>query len=233
MEKKVTQHNLFRIILALVFICFGIVALGNNIGWWNIDDLFLEWWPLILVLLGFITIFAQGGSFGGGVFMIFLGVLFLLHTHNIYDISDLIWPAMLILVGVIVWPRKKQISNPDASGGVHVNSADHVFNINTLFNRQHEIINDKQLAGGHGTAVFGNLTIDLREAIPKTGAYIEISAIFGDVSLAIPLNWNVTKHGGSVFGKVEDRRKFISEPSAAYSVTIEMNAVFGHVELTN
>jgi len=234
MEKRSVRHNLFRIILAIVFICFGIIALGNNIGWWDIDDLFLTWWPLILILLGFITIFAPGGSWGGGVFLIILGIVLLLHTHGIYDISDLIWPAMLILVGFLVWPKKHSAPKPCPPGGEPRDTGeDHTFNINTLFQSQRETIIDKQLSGGHGTAVFGNLELDLRQSVPRTGAYMEISAVFGKVRLSVPQNWNITKHGGPVFGSIDDRRRQSAETAYTHPVTIEMNAVFGNVELTD
>jgi predicted membrane protein len=235
MEKKNTRHNLFRITLALLFMCFGIIALGNNIGWWNIDDLFLTWWPLILILLGFITIFAPGGSWGGGVFLVVLGIILLLHTHGVYDIGRLIWPAMLIMVGVIIWPRKKdERGDDDISSGVSAEILpEHVFNYNVLFHGKRKSINDKQLGGGHGTAVFGSLVLDLRQAVPKSGAYIELNAVFGSVRIAVPPHWNVTKNGGAVFGKVTDRRKQLSESAYSYPVTIETNAVFGHIELSD
>ncbi|MCD6447174.1 MAG: hypothetical protein J7L40_03290 [Candidatus Marinimicrobia bacterium] len=237
MEKHPNRHNIFRIVLALVFIAFGLVALGNNLGWWDIDDLFLEWWPMILVLIGLVTIFAPGGSWGGGIFLIFLGVVFLLHSHGIYDISELIWPAMLVMVGIMVWPRKRSATKTQtshekhSSESHHATSADHVFNINTLFNSRREVIRDETLAGGHGTAVFGNLDLDLRLASPKDNIYIEVSAIFGNVSLMVPPNWKIVKHGGSVFGKVDDRRTNVPESNFSKTVTIEMNAIFGRVDL--
>ncbi|MEA2077799.1 MAG: DUF5668 domain-containing protein [Candidatus Marinimicrobia bacterium] len=239
MEKHSHQHNIFRIVLALVFVCFGLVALGNNLGWWSIDDLFLEWWPMILVLIGLVTIFAPGGSWGGGIFLIFLGILFLLHSHDIYDISDLIWPAMLMMIGIMVWPRKRRIfegKNGDKNDNEayhHATNADHVFNINTLFNSRREIIRDDQLAGGHGTAVFGNLDLDLRQAKPKDGAYLEVTAVFGNVSLMVPSDWKIVKQGSPVFGKIDDRRTNIPENGFSKTVTIEMNAIFGRVDLLN
>lgn len=230
---------MFRIILALVFVAFGLVALGNNLGWWNIDDLFLEWWPMILVLIGLITVFSPGGSWGGGIFLIFLGILFLLHSHGIYDISDLVWPAMLIMVGVIIWPRKRRIAEPcesdknDGAASYHTTNSDHVFNINTLFNSRREVIRDSMLAGGHGTVVFGNLDLDLRNSTPKEGAYIEVTAAFGNVTLMVPADWKVVKHGGSVLGKVNDGRSNTSDPAQTRTISIEMNAVFGRVDLLN
>lgn len=239
METRSNGHHLFRIILAIVFVCFGIIALGNNLNWWDIDDLFLEWWPMILVLVGLVTIFAPGGSWGGGIFLIFVGLLFLLHSHGIYDISDLIWPALLIMVGVMIWPRRKRISNTQdphntkTRSNIHETGSDHVFNINTLFNSQREVIKDDQVAGGHGTAVFGNLDIDLRQTSPKPGAYFEFTAIFGNMTIMIPSDWKIIKHGGPVFGKVNDLRINLSEINSNKTVTIEMNAVFGRIDLLN
>jgi predicted membrane protein len=237
MEKRPNRHNVFRIVLALVFVTFGLVALGNNLGWWDIDDLFLEWWPMILVLIGLVTIFAPGGSWGGGIFLIFLGVIFLLHSHGIYDISELIWPAMLVMVGIMVWPRKRSASKKQTPGETysseshHTTNTNHVFNINTLFNSRREVIRDEALAGGHGTAVFGNLDLDLRLANPKDNIYIEVSAVFGNISLMVPSNWKIVKHGGPVFGKVDDRRTNVPERDFSKTVTIEMNAIFGRVDL--
>jgi predicted membrane protein len=233
MGKRTERHNLFRVVLALVFMCFGIIALGNNIGWWNIDDLFLTWWPLILILLGFITIFAPGGSWGGGVFLVMLGIVLLLHTHNVYDIGRLIWPAMLIMIGVIIWPRKKEdYPGEDPSSNTTIeNLPEHVFNYNVLFHGQRKTVSDKQLSGGHGTAVFGSLEIDLRQSVPKSDAYIELNAVFGNISMSVPSHWKVTKNGGAVFGKIDDRRKAIADSAYSYPVTIETNAVFGRIEL--
>jgi predicted membrane protein len=238
MEKKTHRHNMFRIILALVFVAFGIVALGNNLNWWNIDDLFLMWWPMILVLIGLITIFAPGGSWGGGIFLIFLGVIFLLHSHGIYDISELVWPAMLMMVGIMIWPRRRRVREDQSNDGngksnYRDTGTDHIFNINLLFDSRREIIRDDQLAGGHGTAVFGSLDLDLRQASPKDNAYLEITAVFGSVSIMIPSNWKVVKHGGPVFGKVNDNRINVPGDGFMKTVTIEMNAIFGHVDLVN
>lgn len=238
MERKAHRHNLFRVVLALVFVAFGLVALGNNLNWWNIDDLFVQWWPMILVLIGLITIFAPGGSWGGGVFLIFLGVIFLLHSHGVYDISELIWPAMLMMVGIMIWPRRKHIpGDKNAAGQSNANyretNADHVFNINNLFDSRREMIRDELLAGGHGTSVFGQLELDLRGCNPKENAYIEVTAVFGNIRLMIPQDWKVVKHGGPVFGKVNDKRVNIPENTGAKTVTIEMNAIFGSVDLEN
>ena len=214
MEKGSSGHSLFRVVLALVFICFGLIALGNNLAWWDIDDLFFDWWPLILVLIGLITIFTPGGSWGGGVFLIFLGVVFLLHTHGIYDLEDLIWPAVLIMVGIMILPRRakgpKQYhsgsegdndNDPKRERVFHATNADHVFTLNTIFNTQREVIKDDQLAGGHGTAAFGNLELDLRQTNPTMNTYLEFTAIFGNITLMVPQDWKIVKHGGPFLEK--------------------------------
>jgi len=238
MENKKHRHNIFRIVLALVFVAFGLVALGNNLGWWDIDDLFLEWWPMILVLIGLVTIFAPGGSWGGGIFLIFLGVIFLLHSHGIYDISELIWPAMLMMVGIMIWPRKKhdpECREKEGEENTHYRDTneEHIFNINSFFGSRKEIIRDDRLSGGHATAAFGVLKLDLRRAIPKESAYMEVTAVFGGVEIMIPRDWRVVKLGGPVLGNVNDKRDNVSELDFTRTVSIEMNAVFGHVDLMN
>ena len=246
MDKSTSGHSLFRVVLALVFICFGLIALGNNLNWWNIDDLFLNWWPLIVILIGLITIFAPGGSWGGGIVLIFLGVVFLLHTHGIYDLEDLVWPGVLIMLGIIILPRKRKAprhyhsgtegsnnTDPKRERVFHATNADHVFTINTIFNSQREVIKDDQLAGGHGTAAFGNLELDLRQSAPTLNTYLEFSAIFGNITLFVPKDWKIIKYGGPVFGKVNDHRNQASDSQNPKTVSIEMNAIFGSIDIMN
>lgn len=244
MKKGPRKNNIFRIILALVFVGFGLIALGNNLNWWNIDDLFLLWWPLIIILIGLVTVFSPGGSWGGGIFLIFLGVLFLLQTHGICDIEDLFWPAILIMIGVIIWPRKRLTSqentqNPDNKNDtsqenfVHSNNPDHIFNINAIFNSRKELIYVDQLSGGHGTAVFANLELDLRQCQPTVSTYLEFTAIFANITIIVPTDWKIIKHGGPVFGKIHDKRKYPSVDVQNKTVTMEMNAFFARIDLIN
>lgn len=235
MGRSKTQHNLFRVILSLFFIFFGIIALGNNIGWWYIDDILMTWWPLILLLLGFITLFAPGGSWGGGLVMILLGIVLLFHTHGIYDIGQLIWPAMLVLAGFLVWPRKKAAKEPSEipESSEEAKTDNHTFNINSVLKQKNIVISDKELSGGHATTVLGGLFLDLRNAVPNAAAFIEVSAVFAKLTVAVPANWNISKKGGAVLGKINDRRNSSGEAALSYSVTLDMNAVFGRIELIN
>lgn len=244
MEKVSHGNSIFRIVLALVFVSFGVIALGNNLNWWNIDDLFLEWWPLIIILIGLVTVFSPGGSWGGGIFLIFLGVLFLLHSHGIYDIEDLFWPALLIMIGIMIWPRKRKEPkihgersrhnhNSSENHTFHSNTIDHVFNFNTILNSQRELIREDQLSGGHGTAVLANLEIDLRQSTPSPSIYLEFTAIFGNITLFVPSDWDIIKHGGPVLGKITDKRSNLNETAQTKTVTIEMNAFFGSIVIMN
>lgn len=244
MKKGPRGNNIFRIILALVFVVFGAIALGNNFHWWDIDDLFLMWWPLIIILVGLVTVFSPGGSWAGGIFLTFLGLLFLLQTHGICDIESLFWPAILIMIGVIIWPRKRR--NPQENNGnpynnnnstpehtIHTNSSDHVFNINAIFNSRKELLCDDKLSGGHGTAVFAKLELDLRQCNPSVSTYLEFTAIFANITLLVPSNWKIVKHGSPVLGKINDKRTYPNDSTQNKTVTVEMNAFFGRIDLMN
>src|SRR4029079_12048156 len=60
-------------------------------------------WPMFLVIIGFAKVLtpSEEGRSGGGAWMIFLGVLFLLHTYDIFRLRDS-WPLFIVAGGVSI-----------------------------------------------------------------------------------------------------------------------------------
>ena len=77
------------------------------------------------------------------------------------------------------------------------------------------------------------MELDLRQVQPRDGAYIETTAVFGNIIITVPADWKIEKLGSPVFGRVDDRRNNINESGITKKVSIEMNAGFGKIELKN
>lgn len=227
------RSNFFRIILGSLFIFAGIVALGNNVGWWQIDDLFLEWWPLILILLGLLSVFSSGGSKGGGIVLIFVGTGFLLQSKGLFYIEDLIWPGILILVGIVIFTPKNNSTRVFKDGETTRSNEDHNFNINILFHNGHHIARDIALVEGQANCVFGNLDLDLSQSTPAPNAQVAVSAVFGKATVHVPGSWNIKQTGNSAFGGVQDLRIQRNSNPDGPTITLDLSAIFGSVELKN
>jgi hypothetical protein len=92
-------------------------------------------------------------------------------------------------------------------------------------------ISEADFHGTQCTAVFGECKIDLRNAqIQGREAVLEAYAIFGDIEIRVPQEWEVVSHGVAVFGSTGDKRR---HPPTGQSKTliVEGAAVFGVVEV--
>jgi Domain of unknown function (DUF5668) len=58
-------------------------------------------WPLFLLVVGVAKLFAPGedGRRGGAAWLIFIGLLFLLHTYDVFRLSES-WPLFIVAGGV-------------------------------------------------------------------------------------------------------------------------------------
>jgi len=88
--------------------------------------------------------------------------------------------------------------------------------------------------GTQCTAVFGECKIDLRNAqIQGREAVVETYAIFGDVEIWVPKDWEVVNHGFAVFGGMGDQRRRSSGGSDTKTLIVQGAAVFGAVQVKN
>ena len=79
-------------------------------------------------------------------------------------------------------------------------------------------------------ALFGGLTIDLREARIQDGSLIDATAIFGGIDIRVPKGVNVIVKATPLFGGVDDKSIDPKDPHAP-TVTIRCLAAFGGVDI--
>ena len=78
--------------------------------------------------------------------------------------------------------------------------------------------------------VFGEVTIDLRNAKINEDVVINTSSIFGGIDLFIPEDINVKVKSTSIFGGVDDKRKNRNNDSK-YTIYINSTCLFGGVDI--
>ena len=110
-----------KLLGGLLLILIGLIFLAQGHDWlfgWHLS--FSRLWPLLLIVMGLArmsiahgaTVEARGAglaerqrrrshSMGSGVWLIFLGALFLLHTNDIFPLSQS-WPLFIVWAGLMV-----------------------------------------------------------------------------------------------------------------------------------
>jgi len=219
MELQKNKRAIFGIILVIVGAVFLLENLGFNVSF----PRFLFQWQIILIIIGAVNLIS--GNKQSGFILIGVGIFFYLQYFNIID-SRTFWPVILIIVGIVFVLRgKKSIIN---SGENHHNFFDEV----AIFGGSQKKFVSDSLQGGKITNIFGGSEIDLRGAIAKEGAVIEIFTMFGGCDIIVPDNWNVISEVTAIFGGFSDNRVNISEDPIV-NVYIKGLTILGGGDLKN
>lgn len=169
----------------------------------------------------------SGGSLWG-VILILVGLAFL--GDNLgwfaFDIWDILWPAIIIIVGIqLLMRRGRRIEirtettmnagpvppPPPAPEAPPTTFGTRSSKVNTdQINESHMmgeldlIVDSATFRGGAVSTVFGDIRVDCRSAILADGEQVlSLNTVFGQVRLVIPATWEYTVEATTVFGEVE------------------------------
>ena len=207
----------------ILLILLGVLFLAPRVS--DLDLPLEQWWPLFLVVIGLAS--ASGGNLRGGAAVIAVGAAFLLHNLDVvgFDLSSL-WPVALIAVGAaMIFGFWRSGSNRATETGDELNVA-------SLFSESNQVAASEHFRGGTVSATFGSAEIDLRSAVPVDGvATVNVSVLFGRVTLRVPPDWAVEVRSSATFGSTESKRSEPSDPRARLTVT--GSCLFGEIEITS
>lgn len=92
----------------------------------------------------------------------------------------------------------------------------------------------RHLKKADATAIFGGVTLDLREARIDDTATVDAFAFFGGVDILVPRGWRVAVTGTPILGGFEDKTRYDDFlPPDAPVLTVDGLAVFGGVTVAN
>lgn len=218
-----------RLLVGAIVVALGLLFLLDTAGVLDAGRAIDRWWPAAIIAAGALTLAERPRALVRGAVLSVVGVLLLLFTTDVLgeDAWNYVWPAALIVVGLVIVARWRGRAVPPgvAEGDVITSTA--------VFGGSELASDDQSLRGGALTAVFGGITLDLREARPAdAGAVINATAVFGGIDLLVPRGWRITVRSLPVFGGLDDKTDHAASPAPdAPTLHVDAVSIFGGVSL--
>lgn len=207
--------------ITLLFEQAGIFPIFSKYIWFSVS----RFWPLILIFLGAKLLISKNDI--PGIILLLVGVAFLSSTLFSWNFFSVLWPVVIIAIGISILFRNETQGKPN----VTTSSTDkNYLSESVVFWGVDRKVKSKEFKGGEFNVAFGGLELDLREAkIAKGGAKIHINCAFGGVEVFVPKDCRIKTKGTGILGgwnpEVKDRG--ISEPV----LEITGGVIFGGVDI--
>jgi predicted membrane protein len=176
--------------------------------------------PVAVAFLGASIVANNRKNITGYLLILLAAVIFVRYTLDIDFEFKYVWAALPVIIGIAVlffsYNTKKL-----TSGENHF----------VIFGGKTDKITDSDFKGCSTFCMFGGHEIDLR-GIEFTGDIeINVTVLFGGVTVFVPSNVNVYVDSMPVFGGVENKTN--NARSDPYGVKVKALAIFGGVEIKN
>lgn len=254
-NKLKTTNSDGGFILGIVFLGIGILLLLRKLGF-----LFPDWilsWPMILIVVGVVISLKHQFKSLFGLFMMGLGVFFLLEREFNFDfgLDRYIVPLVLIGVGIHLILKKRKEKDffenrhfsplpNDVSEKIESEKpkySDFEGQESSFSNRLYESavlsgvnkrVVAKDLSGGKLTAVMGGIDLDLTQADFLGAIYLQVDVIFGGIKLIVPPHWQIQTEVTNIAAGIEDKRLYRqSEVDDTKVLIIRGTILFGGLEI--
>lgn len=236
-ENWMKNHRNSKILGGLFVIAAGVLILLKQIGM-PIPHWVLSW-EMILILIGFVMLVKHNFKKTGAYILILIGGAFLANDF-VPDLIEprFIWPVLIIILGASMIFKSGVISSkekqPSKLNTVFNDLAPEDFvNSSSFFSGITKKVVTKNFKGASITSVFGGNEVNMAQADFSGEAVIDVTCVFGGVTLIVPSNWKIKSDLTSVFGGIEDQRPAVlSENINDEKVLILKGAcIFGGIEI--
>jgi hypothetical protein len=113
-------------------------------------------------------------------------------------------------------------------------NADNYINTSTVFGDLKRTIISKDFKGGYVKNVFGNTELDFTHADITGPVLLDISQAFGQVTLAIPTDWQIDSDINHFASTMDDDRSYLIRTKRTGKVLVLKGlSVFAAVEIVN
>ncbi len=220
-------------IVAIILIVLGALFLLQSFDLLNFGNALASWWPLILVLVGFSKL--KGPNKTAGTVIFVLGIVFLSGTLDIINWSSIFrfWPLILIFVGLSMLYKHRQGAPGHFFSHTATTKNENV-TANAIFGHIDQVISSDQFRGGDLLALFGSVTIDLRQAkLSPKGCVLNCTSLFGGIEVYVPDNVSVRVTGTPIFGGIDNKVPPVSNTEAKTGeLVLQCTVAFGGVDIS-
>lgn len=214
-----------RTLTGLAILLVGIGALLHAIDVLPFWDYFGTWWPLAVVLLSAIIVINDRRQYIVSLALFVIGLFALLNNLDIINVSfwSILWPVVIIAVGLSILINRGTVPKTVKTQDSDIASA--IFGGSEIINKSHDY------QGGKLTALFGGISLDLRDAVIKKEATIEIFAVCGGAEIKVPREWRVLNQTFPILGGVESKNHSEKADDKAPVLIITGTVALGGVEI--
>ena len=221
--------DLGRLLIGAAVIALGVLFLLDSADTLDAGRAIDRWWPAVIVAGGVLTLLERPPALVRGALLTGVGIVLLLFTTDVLEENawSYVWPALLIIVGIVIVARW---SGRTISG---VENEEDVVRATGVFGGPNLVCGSQRFRGAWLTAIFGGVTLDLRDARPAPeGASINATAAFGGIEIIVPRGWRVSVRSTPIFGGLDDKTEHTPPPPEdAPALHIDAVSIFGGVEI--
>ena len=193
------MKSLTRTIIGLLIVAVGASFLLTNLNILPFDVGIAQWWPLFIVAGGVVMLLSDVRNYLWALLVIGLGVLFQLKQFGIVDVNplQLFWPAIIVVLGVSV-----MTSRGSSRGKIAASDREDVM---AILSGSEVRVESKDFKGSRVTSICGGAMIDLRKAVIKKEATIDVFAFWGGIEIIVPEHVMVKNNTSVIMGGVEQQ----------------------------
>lgn len=221
------RNKLSSVLWGIFLLIIGLGIGGNVLGIWNFELFFKGWWTLFILVPCVISILQDGLSIGNGIGL-FIGILLLLNQRGVV-ISAMMWKLLIPGIFIIIGCSMVFGSLYSFEKGKKVKSYQGTHSCNAIFSGRKEVISDRVFEGIEMNAIFGGVTLDLKNAAFTGDVAIDATAVFGGIDILVPEQVNVRVHKVSIFGGTSNARR--AKLEGVPTIYVNTVCMFGGVDI--
>lgn len=230
-------------VFGFVVVLIGAALLFENLDSSNSDNIIGDYWPVILIGLGFLGWIGKGlrPEMGSMMLMALGGILLTQNLSDEYSFRDL-WPALAVAFGLSVIFGSASRKRRKHGFGMKFHGKGRRWK-NEFHDRSHADAEkffrggarefEGEYTGSTARVKLGSDGIDLTKAtLPAEGATIELDVTLGEYKIRVPREWKIDIQAEVTMGQIEDNRAPAEEDRTGPTLVVGGKVLMGGIDIS-
>ena len=220
------RSHLTRTVAGFLLLLLGGALLLQNTNVIDVGDVWKDYWPLLIVLAGVMVLLNNARSWLVASFLIVLGGLYQLRELDIVSFEP--WPVVISLfvmaVGLSFIFRRSYINKNLTK--------DQRDDVTAIMGGADTANTSQDFKAARLTAIMGGAKLDLRKAVIKDEAVIEVFAFWGGIEIIAPKDVVIRNKVNNIMAGTDDRTEQDTKKGAPVLV-ITGDAIMSGIDIRN